>query len=809
MVLFAFAFWALEALLRKPETSGDLRDSAFVTHPTDSAGSAQAPERLEYSSAGQGSVPPTDRTIQGRCIDRKSGSPQAAIIYRVRQIDLPTARPLTYAMVDDQDNRTDSDGHFRIAVHGPMLTGLREALLVVPQGLAAVLLPLGQDNTVAAGHIGDIGLESGIKVMGEVRDSTGNPLPGSKVRLTDWAVLQKDGTWFYEATADLTGSFSFPLPVAPRHWIVRVAAPNVPTDFGLRYQPSAESSFLRITAPTATTIAGTVVTQSGSPVPFAGVVTKDGPGQRQTVSDADGRFVLTSPELPSLARLEVVVGAVSPLGGSPQWSDLPIPWGSREVILRLDTTPSIALKVEDEVGRPVEWFAIKTFSIPASDPLTARPHSPGIHPGGIITLPGLPFGPVAVQVIPLSRTLLSSDVAKFDTRHGTSGTLHLVCPAATSVMVRVVDRSLRPIEDALIEVFDSSSKDVTEGLVPRDFDYEGYLGPTYGPYRQDHGMSGKNGVLELRYSCRSQRVSLRITHKQHVMRIIVFRPPLSPFLEVILDTGAALTVSVTPSLPSTARWEIVLRSEDGHRLFPHDYVRTGGLSQGADGFFRAIDIPPGAWKVLLCADRLYDAPVVTSDVQLGANSETALTLSVADALPGRVSLFLNGLPAGADKDATLAFYRLEDRLLFQKARREIPIGGSVRVHAELVAGTYIAVASVKASDHWQQWVARLPIKVLPSQATDESIAVERYCVHARLQGADGKALSDVAVRLITREGGLSIDARSDKDGIVFVEQHVAHLPMVLQAAVRGMSSVEHGIMPQIHGSSQPRTITVR
>jgi hypothetical protein len=257
---------------------------------------------------------------------------------------------------------------------------------------------------------GRLQLDPGGVIAGTVLDPSGAPLSGAMLLVVNAdehasprGGQDAEGPGF-ESVADhgrtgWQGRFEL-IGVPPGRWYVAAKHESsywhVSGPVELEPGVSAEVGPLQLDLlPSEYRIQGVVLGPDGEPVAGAEVSTSvDAPGGRSTLrsaaqTDEAGRFVLYLARLPRGA----VELSVDPDDGILEGTSLNgVEPGARDVVVRLEATRELRLRVVDEQGRPVETYGWG-LSFHQSDSYVMTGSPPKLHPGGLATLrvPDRPF----------------------------------------------------------------------------------------------------------------------------------------------------------------------------------------------------------------------------------------------------------------------------------------------------------------------------------------------------------------------------------------------------------------------------------
>jgi uncharacterized GH25 family protein len=258
----------------------------------------------------------------------------------------------------------------------------------------------GQVGSAGATGTIRVKLHKGVAVSGRVIDEAGKPIAKAHITIGEaWWMPAGGG----EATSDAKGEFTFAALAAGTHVLHAEDGEHSPTRSMPVTVGDRPVSGITITMKEGGSIAGRVVDDKGTPVPYAAIRVApkadevQGTHGRQAVSEKDGSF-----EVRGLSRVNLQVRASSDDASSKVVDvDAAATAHTKDLKLVLDETGTIAGVVVDDEGKPVPEIQVAAIAdyFAAERPTLVGVISATTDGAGAFTLRGLPDGTYRLRAL--------------------------------------------------------------------------------------------------------------------------------------------------------------------------------------------------------------------------------------------------------------------------------------------------------------------------------------------------------------------------------------------------------------------------
>jgi len=283
-------------------------------------------------------LPPGER-LTGIVVD-EAGAPVA--LARVRAVAGSAEIPGAFVRTGPDGRFAFEDGALYVHVDHDSLAVLDAGVNCAPDQWRVVLGP-------------------GETVSGEVLAADGAPVPGARIRIAPWP-----GSWGLSGSADAAGRFVIdrvPLRDGDRLTVVVDGGARGSVELTSAFTPGLHLALRLPASPPRGAVLGRVIEMKGQEIvgPVPDVVVREiafggfAP-LPEAVTDAEGRFKLTSARVDARDRIEVVDSRFF-MDWKPQVPDL----ATDEVGIVVRRVGSVAGRVVDDAGRPVPGAAVAVY----------------------------------------------------------------------------------------------------------------------------------------------------------------------------------------------------------------------------------------------------------------------------------------------------------------------------------------------------------------------------------------------------------------------------------------------------------------
>jgi RNA polymerase sigma factor (sigma-70 family) len=658
--------------------------AATAGTPSPAANGAGAPRTAV--EAARIAPDPRFAIVRGRCVDEQ-GTPLADCEVELHGWEANRDRTaawladhLKIEWTDPPLQTTGADGTFGFAF--APLPPLQFAVWITRPRMIRME---GRWSTLAERQlvdVGDVTMQAGIVPHGRVVDTNGAPCEGVALdfnraeapgpRHGEPRVMEPRA--FGSARSDATGAFTGRWAMPPGTYRLHVSSAH---GWQLQGPPSIElvaghtAPLEVVVTPAKGTIQGRVVDGHDRPVAGASIEAMVTGATRivATRSSQDGSFVLASPrnDAPSTQLMATADGHES------IWTERPIDWGSRDVVLRFtQATMPFTVRVTDEHGAPVEMFSVHATALGDTrrgKERTVRAHGP--HGDGTATLADVGVGahvlcvefPAATGRTPLLRRV---DLPALQRRVALRSSL-------AQRVVRVVYDDGAPVAGTRVQrcLLPGQALDEDTPLVARERWHDNY----HGALVLDDVTTDGDGRCTIT-GTGGQAFGLRVLGPGHAPALVpTMTMETAEELVVTVARGGTLRGRIVPDMAaaelarlatsvhsvSRSEWHTHVLLKQGTRSFPVERARMvfpdepAAMSAriAADGSFALAHVPAGEWNVEVHFHRaLEGVRAVTTEravgprVQVTEGEVTTVEVDLSAIVPGRLlgTVLHNGTP---------------------------------------------------------------------------------------------------------------------------------------------------------------------
>lgn len=758
-----------------------------------SASAVDAPSPIPIDATTErAAAPPTAApppgpltTLRGRCVDPQ-GQPLAGCVVSVDGWTGNSERMdqwlLEHAKPDWQnppEQTTGADGTFSFAFWPP--PPFQFTLDVEHPERAAMGARWGELPVGVVRDVGDVVMQPGIKVQGQVVDESGQP--AGKVDVYVHPGNQGDHrsgekpvpVWSSQGRSDAAGRFTghVLLPAGPFHVTTggdKLLRPVAGT-LSLERPVEEITVTVRKKVPSAV-ITGRVVDDADQPVGGVRVEGRSEEGNYvMTWANTDGTFTL-DPDSEAMARhpvrLFVTENGLEQLGPKP--AEL-VAFGTKDVVLRVLRGGTLTVFVHDEQRQPIENYAVRvlptgTGSRSSSD---FRVRSRGPHPGGVATVPGIGTGTwlVAIECRKQEGRPIVRQPLEVTARGGTR--LDLLAPRAVERTMRLVDPAGAPLAGSQIQLCDTMEaafdKQTPRQAPEQYFQWHNpqtalvvYAGTTDADGRvRLSGPPGKKlGVAALGPGHMPQFVGdVRLDDPSE----LVIQAAIGARLRgKLVPPEAMVELSrLGQGFASGRPWIELVLADNSAREGSHDDAR---FKVAADGTFDITGLPSGAlrasvgfWQTQGGSGSTQSMP--TREVQLADGATTDVELDLSAILPGELDgrVLWNGAPAANTRIQLVQ--EVNDPIHGTRFHGDVAnLDADGRFRAKVPTGEYQATLIRKVDSDWARDELDGTVRVVTGQVTTHEFSLWTGTLELTVLDAAGKPVEglQLAIRKATGIG---------------------------------------------------------
>ena len=605
------------------DSVADPRAEDLVVEGPDVESAARRDRSEDRVALEQERRPPAQFLLRGRCVDA-TGTPLAGCRVRLRGFgtgdeDVAEYERLhgTLEWVDPPILETESDGSFEFRFWPP------PPYQFILHITAAESVPMtGRWSSLEAGgtkDLGDVLMMGGVRVRGSVRDTAGVPQSGVSVSL-------RESQWPSRFTGEIPprasrstrtadgGEFEFDDAMPPGGWRVDVPGRQLVSELDVTVPEGLLETVLELLVmpeSDITTIEGTVVDETGQPVPRAGV----GVGRPWFFpnTDTEGRFRLERTPQSILGPLRL---GVRKEGFEDLLTDSEFDWGDRDVVLTVRRALSLRIEVvEAESGVPVEDYGIRLFPLGGNG---AEIRERGPHEGGVTVVESVQRGTQVLVIEPAVPDFMRSPPLQFQVTDAGAPDQRVELRRLAGRTVRVVYPDETPAVGSDVALVWTRND---RPIQPRSFVAD--LRPDMGHLMSQEetvGLRWASGETDDRGECElfvhpGMAFALSVRGRDHLPFLrngFVLGDGSEP-VTVVVEAGGTLRGQITPPEFVSQLWLGAIRNRMGVEpsnpawidLVPADgsgpahYDNGEPKVIGQDGSFVIPRVPAGLWRVAI------------------------------------------------------------------------------------------------------------------------------------------------------------------------------------------------------------------
>lgn len=803
--------------LPSPEGAVARTDAPVAAAPASAVPAAEAsspsPDPSD-ATAERTAAPPTAvpapgplTTLRGRCVDPQ-GQPLAGCVVsvhgwtgnseRMEQWLLEHAKP---DWKDPPEQTTGADGTFSFAFWPP--PPFQFTLDVEHPERAAMGARWGELPVGVVRDVGDVVMQPGIRVQGQVVDESGQPAGKIDVYVhprNEGEHRSKEKpipVWSSQGRSDAAGRFvgHALLPAGPFHVttgsdkLLRPITGTLSLD-----RPVEEITVTVRKKPAGAVITGRVVDDADLPVGGVRLEGRSEEGNHHgTRTDRNGTFELEADSEASAkqpVRLFVTENGLEQLGPKPP--EL-VAFGTKDVVLRVLRGGALTVFVHDEQRRPIEDYAVRvlptgTGSRSSSD---FRVRSRGPHPGGLASVPGIGTGTwlVAVEFRQQEGRPIVRQPLVVEARGGTR--LEVLAPRAVERTMRLVDPSGAPHAGSLIQVCDTM-EEAFDKKTPRQAPQQYFQWPN--PQTALVVFAGTtDGEGRVRLSGPpGKKLGVAALGPGHMPQF-VGDVRLDDASELVIQAaiGARLRGKLVPpeamvelgrlgeGFASGRPW-IELVHADNSREGSHNDAR---FAVAADGTFDITGLPSGAFRAVVGFWQTQGGSgstqsLPTRELQLADGATTNVELDLSAILPGELEgrVLWNGAPAAYTRVQLVQ--EVNDPIHGTHFHGDVAnLDADGRFRAKVPTGEYQATLIRKVDSDWARDELDGTVRVVRGQVTTHEFSLWTGTLELTVLDAAGKPVEglQLAIRTATGIGGWL--PATDAKGRLVVERKAESLQL--------------------------------
>lgn len=615
-------------------------------------------------------------SLHGRCLD-PHGLPLAGCRAAIRAWPVRAnggnsepARSL-HPWQDPEPSQTDADGLFLFAFEPP--PDRIYTLDVTGPGrvtMTARLQPLAPGSVV---DLGDVTLHPGIAVRGRIVDTLGRQRAEELLHVSGQAEFVTMGLFAPRTIVDVQsgndGSFQLPFSAPAGEYTLRTARSELISPGFVKIsaaEPLVEIVVLVQGNSAADTITGRVLDHRDQPVPHFGVhCESDGQHDEKRVTRRDGtfEFVRSNGADAVMAQLRLL----SKHHDAEQLGPRSVPWGSRDVVLRLPEAPALRVVVLGSDGEPLTSYGATLMPLNPGGSEAGNPRrgGPGPHASGVTLLPGFQRGAWLLHVEFPAESGLAPWFLRFFHPGGDGEQVVRAKPFAHR-SICVTTRTGEPLVAIPVRLVEVIGGIADPQALPEFAAMHWKMdAKRRKPLQVFQGFTDAVGRVTVQ-GVPGVEMQLQLPGPGHIPLVVPgFRCDVEAELPVVVDRGAGLRAMLRPAAALAEMLHLVQLQPD--ESFP-DNVRPrielhdagGGMQTEAvavaawdqAGFFEARDVPPGTWLMRLCylvgKGIVQQKTLAVGKVHLQQGQTAEVDIDVGVLIPGQVEgqILRNGKPYG-------------------------------------------------------------------------------------------------------------------------------------------------------------------
>lgn len=588
----------VESNLGPPNSEGSATSAPEIARGVFESGAAATAVTQSFSSVEEPQL-----IFRGRVVAKEDGSPLAGVELKFRGFSGGVQMLEKYGHPERENPATISTGpDGRFEIHYPVTPAFQMSLTIRKAGRVKLDQRWFPGLTKAKTFdFGDLIMQRGVRVLGEVRSNSGAIVPSFPLRLNG---VQQDvkgfGVGTIYARSDESGQFEFDTAIPPGHWDLTGNTHGFLLESPKEIDVPARVEQLRLEVIVNATLAivGLIVDDEGNGIANATVESiRHTSGYIESArTKEDGSFKMFCRR----EGAEAVKLKLSAAGYLPKETESDFPWGSTG--LKLSLQP--ALSFELQVVGAASGLPIEDFTFQCSGGGFRSPNGNKHYPDGIAQVSGLIAGPAVLKVFPrnplfdLVGPVAIEIVSEMDR-------VVVELPEMPSVNVRVVDFYGNPVANATVQILDRMPPDGMEELYfdPRRFGSRELTSTHPGiPVLRSQAYTDANGRTPVGFPVEAQEPVVRVQSEHPtLLQELKMLKSGEELLLTLPALGSIRGLLVAPSRHHGTIGLDLFNKGRGHMDSRRDsqLLKSDVILPEADGSFLVQDVKPGSYQARL------------------------------------------------------------------------------------------------------------------------------------------------------------------------------------------------------------------